>query len=154
MPEATLMALGEKTIASYKEKGIDIKDGPMEIAHRVQKQLLDYLTTGPIVAMIIEGAHAVAHVRKIRGATNPLGADVGTITADYSIDSYFLADETQRSVRNLVHASGNVDEAENEIKVWFKEEEIFHYQTAIDKVLYSKEWEDDTLETLLGREID
>lgn len=154
MPEATLMALGEKTIAGYKEKGIEINKTPMEIAKRVQQQLLSYLTTGPIVAMIIEGAHAVAHVRKIRGGTNPLGADVGTITADYSIDSYFLADESERSVRNLVHASGNVDEAENEIKVWFTDEEIYHYQTAMDKVLYSKTWEDDTLETLQGREID
>ena len=140
-PEAAAIALGEKSIAAYKEKGIEINKTPLEIAKDVQGRLLTYLTTGPIVAMVIEGAHAIAHVRKIRGATNPLGADVGTITGDYTIDSYFIADDDQRSVRNLVHASGSVDEAENEIKIWFKESEIMDYDLAIDKILYSMEWE-------------
>lgn len=140
-PEAAAVALGEKSIAAYKEKGIEINKTPLEIAKEVQGRLLTYLTTGPVVAMVIEGAHAIAHVRKIRGATNPLGADVGTITGDYTIDSYFIADDDQRSVRNLVHASGSVDEAENEIKIWFKEDEIMDYDLAIDKILYSMEWE-------------
>lgn len=154
MPEATMIALGEKTISAYAEKGIELKQTAMEIAKRVQAQLVTYLTTGPIVALVLEGAHAIAHVRKIRGGTNPLTADVGTITADYTIDSYFLADEADRSVRNLVHASGNASEAETEIKLWFSEEEIHHYQTAIDKVLYSQMWEQDTVDTLRDKEID
>lgn len=154
MPEETMIALGEKTITAYAEKGITMTESPMSIAKRVQAQLTTYLTTGPIVALILEGAHAVAHVRKIRGGTNPLTADVGTITADFTIDSYFLADEASRSVRNLVHASGNVSEAETEIKIWFNEEEIHHYQTSIDKVLYSQKWEQDTVETLRSSEID
>ena len=93
------------------------------------------------MAMVIEGAHAIAHVRKIRGGVNPLNADMGTITADLTIDSYFIADESQRAVRNLVHASGNVEEAENEIKIWFGEKDIFDYDLAIEKILYSKDWE-------------
>jgi nucleoside-diphosphate kinase len=140
-PESAMIALGEKSIAAYKEKGIEETRTPIEIAKHVQKKLLTYLSAGPVVVMVIEGAHAIAHVRKIRGGTNPLNADVGSITADLTIDSYFIADDSERAVRNLVHASGTVDEAENEIKIWFTEEEIHNYDLAIEKVLYSTEWE-------------
>lgn len=140
-PESAMITLGERTIAAYKEKGIEDKRSPIEIAKDIQKKLLTYITAGPVVVMIIEGAHAVAHVRKIRGATNPLSADVGSITADLSIDSYFVADDSERAVRNLVHASGTVDEANTEIAIWFTDEEIHHYDLAIEKVLYSLEWE-------------
>jgi nucleoside-diphosphate kinase len=140
-PESAMITLGERTLAAYKEKGIEMNKEPIEIAKEVQKKLLTYITAGPVVVMVIEGAHAIAHVRKIRGNTNPLNADVGSITADLSIDSYFIADDSERAVRNLVHASGTVDEAENEIKIWFTEEEIHNYDLAIEKVLYSTEWE-------------
>lgn len=141
MPESDKIQLGERTLASYKEKGVDLGKTPIEIAENVQKRLVKYLTTGPVVAMVIEGAHAIAHVRKIRGATNPLAADVGTITADYTIDSYFLSDPDERAIRNLVHASGSVTEANREIALWFNEREIHDYDLAIEKILYSKEWE-------------
>lgn len=140
-PESAMMLLGERTIAAYKEKGVEIKETPIEIAKKIQKRLVRYLTTGPVLAFVIEGAHAVAHVRKIRGNTNPLAADMGTITADLSIDSYFLADPDERGIRNLVHASGTVEEAEHEINLWFSEKEIFDYDLAIEKILYAKEWE-------------
>ena len=141
-PESAMMLLGERTIAAYKEKGIEEKRTPMEIAREIQKRLVRYLATGPVVAMVIEGAHAIAHVRKIRGATNPLGADVGSITADYTIDSYFAADPDARAIRNLAHASGSVEEAEVEIKLWFTPEEVLDYELAIEKILYSMEWEE------------
>ncbi len=140
-PESAMITLGERTIAAYKEKGIEVTRTPIEIAKDIQKKLLTYITAGPVVVMVIEGAHAVGHVRKIRGATNPLSADVGSITADLTIDSYFIADDSERAVRNLVHASGTVEEAENEIKIWFTEDEIHHYDLAIEKVLYSLDWE-------------
>ena len=141
MPESDKIILGERTIASYEEKGVDLKKTPIEIAENVQKRLINYLTTGPVVAMVIEGAHAIAHVRKIRGATNPLSADVGTITSDYTIDSYFLSDPDERAIRNLVHASGSVEEGKREVALWFKDGEIHDYDLAIEKVLYSKDWE-------------
>lgn len=150
-PESAAKALGEKTLAAYKEKGIDLKKEPLEIAHDIQKKLVRYLTGGPIVAMVIEGAHAIAHVRKIRGGTNPLSADVGSITADYTVDSYFIADEDSRAVRNLAHASGSVEEAENEIKIWFSKDEIHNYNLAIEQVLYSNEWEDTFRELVKGK---
>ncbi len=142
-PEHAMQALGEKTLAAYKEKGITLNRTPIEIAKDIQKKLVNYMKGGPIVAIVIEGAHAIAHVRKIRGGTNPLSADVGSITADLSIDSYFIADEDERAVRNLVHASGSVEEAEVETKIWFTEDEIVKYDLAIEKILYSKEWEDE-----------
>lgn len=141
-PESAMMQLGQRTLDSFAKEGKKHwTDDPMAIARQIQEWLVGYLSAGPIVAMVIEGAHAVAHVRKIRGATNPLGADVGTIAADFTTDSYFIADEGKRAVRNLVHTSGTVEEAENEIKIWFKESEIHDYDLAIEKILYSKEWE-------------
>jgi nucleoside-diphosphate kinase len=141
-PESAMMALGNKTLATYAEKGLKHKfSDPMDIARDIQKKLVRFMMSGPIVAMVIEGAHAVAHVRKIRGQTNPLNADVGTITADLTIDSYFIADEDERALRNLVHASGTVEEAEVEKKIWFTEDEIQDYDLAIERVLYDIEWE-------------
>lgn len=142
LPESAMKQLGERTLATYAEKGQKHwTNDPLEIARDVMKKLVKYLSTGPIVAMVVEGVHAVAHIRKIRGATNPLAADMGTITADYTVDSYFIADLQERAIRNLVHASGNVEEAEKEIKMWFKEAEIYDYDLAIEKILYAKEWE-------------
>jgi len=141
-PESAMRLLGERTLASYAEKGVEHKfSDPIEIARDIQKKLVRYLVTGPVMAMVIDGAHAIQHVRKIRGHTNPLAADVGTITADYTTDSYFVSDIDERVIRNLVHASGTVEEAENEIKIWFDEKEIVDYDLAIEKILYDKEWE-------------
>lgn len=147
-PESAMIAMGERTLAAYAEKGEKLEETPIEIARRIQKTLVNFMTTGPVVALVIEGAHAVKHVRSIRGGTNPLSADMGTITADFTIDSYFIADENQRAIRNLVHASGTVEEAENEISIWFEEEEIFNYTTAVEKVLYSNRWEEDNRSSL------
>lgn len=134
---------GNRTLAGYKEKGIEPPYGgdPIKIAENTMRKLVSYMSTGPVVAMVIEGAHAIEHVRKVRGGTNPLTADIGSITADLSIDSYFVSDDADRAVRNLVHASGNTAEAEREIKLWFKESDINDYDLAIEKVLYSKDWE-------------
>lgn len=141
-PEVAMKLLGDRTLATYAEKGVKHwSSDPMEIARDIQKKLVNYLACGPVLVMVVEGAHAIVHVRKIRGATNPLGADIGTITGDYTIDSYFISDLDGRAIRNLVHASGTVEEAESEIKLWFKESEIMDYDLAIDKILYSMEWE-------------
>lgn len=136
---------GERTLAGYAEKGIEPPYGgdPIKIAENTMRKLVSYLSAGPVVAMVIEGAHAIAHVRKVRGGTNPLTADAGTITADLAIDSYFISDDADRAVRNLVHASGNPEEAAREIKLWFDESEITDYDLAIEKILYAKEWEDE-----------
>jgi len=135
-------ATGNRTIEARSAKGLKIDKSAKEYAEDVQRRLYTYLSTGPIVVMVIEGAHAIEYVRKVVGHGNPLTADVGTIRSDYTIDSYVVADEVERATRNLVHASGNTGEAEREIKVWFKESDIVDYDLAIEKILYEKNWED------------
>jgi len=133
---------GNRTIEIYKNKGIELEKTAIELAEDVQKRLVRFMLAGPVLAMVIEGAHAIEHVRKLVGHGSPLQADVGTIRADYTIDSYLLADEANRAARNLVHASSSIDEAERELKVWFEESEIVDYELAIEKILYSMEWEE------------
>src|SRR3989344_1904079 len=98
--------------------------------------LIRYMTSGPIVAMVWEGAHAVAIVRKLTGGTEPLTSDAGTIRGDFVMDSYKMSDDDGRSVRNIVHASGSSKEAEDEIKHWFKPEEVIRYKSIQEKILY------------------
>jgi nucleoside-diphosphate kinase len=83
-----------------------------------------------------EGSSAVAIVRKIVGSTEPLSSDVGTIRGDFVIDSYQISNLDGRAIRNLVHASGSVKEAEDEIKHWFSPDEIIEYTHILEKVLY------------------
>lgn len=81
--------------------------------------LVDFMSSGPVVAIVVEGYDAIAHVRKITGATDPAKAEKGTIRGDLGIDTIELANKENRVVKNLVHASGNPEEAEYEIKLWF-----------------------------------
>lgn len=132
---------GNRTIEIYKNKGIELTKSAIELAENVQLKLVTFLATGPVIAIVIEAAHAIEHVRKLVGHGSPLQADVGTIRADLTIDSYMIADEADRAARNLIHASSSVDEAEREIKVWFSENEVHSYGLAIEEILYSKDWE-------------
>jgi nucleoside-diphosphate kinase len=128
---------GEKTIASYEKKGMEPpSNDPLEITAVILEGLKKYMTSGPVVAMIFEGAHAVQIVRKVTGGTEPLTSDVGTIRGDFVLDSYQLSDTDGRAVRNLIHASGSPEEADMEIKHWFKDEEIFNYRLVQEQILY------------------
>ena len=86
--------------------------------------------------MVWQGAHSVQIVRKLVGGTEPLASDIGTIREDFVLDSYQMSDTEGRSVRNLVHASGSVEEAEKEIAHWFDEGEIIKYRLFQERVLY------------------
>jgi nucleoside-diphosphate kinase len=86
--------------------------------------------------MIWEGNQAVGVVRKITGGTEPLSSDVGTIRGDLTIDSFKMADTDGRAVRNLIHASGSTEEAQKEIAIWFKDEEIVSYRHLNEAMLY------------------
>ena len=129
--------VGRKARAAYEKSG---KESPYktnkENGQAVLKANAKYLSAGPVVAFVLEGAEAVALVRKITGATAPLLADVGTIRGDLTLDSYALADTDSRSVRNLIHASGTADEAKQEIKIWFDDKEVLNYTHLMEKILY------------------
>ena len=94
------------------------------------------MTAGPVVVMVIEGAHAVPLVRKIVGSTEPLSSDVGTIRGDYVFDSYEMADTNNRAIRNLIHASSDIESAKKEINIWFDENELLNYSTAQERFIY------------------
>lgn len=132
-----LEAVGAKARAAYEKKGLESpyktnKDN----GWAVLKANAKYLSSGPVFCMVWEGSQACAIVRKITGATEPLSSDVGTIRGDLTVDSYQLADVDQRSVRNLIHASGNPEEAAKEIKIWFKDEELLNYNHIQERMLY------------------
>ena len=80
--------------------------------------------------------HAVAIVRKITGGTEPLTSPVGTIRGDYVLDSYQMSESDVRSVRNIIHASGSVAEAKNEIVHWFTKDEIIDYKVVQEQIMY------------------
>jgi len=133
---------GEKTIKSYKDRGLTPpSEDPLEITAKILKNLKKYLTAGPVIAMVWEGAHAVELVRKITGGTEPRGAAVGTIRGDFVVDSYIMSDNDDRAVRNLIHGSGSIDEANMEIPHWFSKDEIIDYKVSREDVMYSAELE-------------
>ena len=134
--EAWLISVGEKTLASYAKKGIKLDRTAIEHGRWVRQGLMDYIVMSPIVALVLEGHNAVAHVRKLVGATAPADAAPGTIRGDYAFETYQLADDAKRPIQNLIHASGAVDEAEREIKVWFKPEELHAWSRIEDPLFY------------------
>ncbi|MFA6550809.1 MAG: nucleoside-diphosphate kinase [Candidatus Gracilibacteria bacterium] len=128
---------GEKTIKSYKDKGLQPpSEDPLVITGIILENLKKYMASGPVVAMVWQGVHAVKIVRKITGGTEPLTSDVGTIRGDLVLDSYQLSDMDGRAVRNLIHASGSVDEANKEIALWFSENEIINYRLIQEQIIY------------------
>lgn len=124
--------MGNKTLDSYKDGGLDPMedfgtDNPHAIGLEVHKWLADFLVSGPVIALVLEGEGAVAKIRDIAGHTIPAKADSGTIRGDYSDDSPIKANAEKRAIKNLVHASGDKQEAEFEINLWFTEEELHAY---------------------------
>jgi nucleoside-diphosphate kinase len=137
LEDGWIKSVGEKSINAYKEKGMEPPTtDPIESGERVLGVLVKYLSSGPVVAMVIQGSNAVKIVRKLVGNTEPLTSDVGTIRGDFVIDSYDLADLDKRAVRNLIHASGTTIEAEREISAWFNEGEVLDYKLVQEGILY------------------
>ena len=101
----------------------------------VREWLLQYITEGPVIAMALEGLHAIEIVRKIVGPTEPRTAPSGTIRGDFAFVSYDFADKKKKAIRNLIHASGDKKDAEYEVKLWFKPEELHSYETVHEKHL-------------------
>ncbi|MBI2523676.1 nucleoside-diphosphate kinase [Candidatus Peregrinibacteria bacterium] len=102
----------------------------------IKTGLMDFLQSGPVVAMVLEGEQSVALVRKLVGATEPASAAPGTIRGDFSLDSYALSNSQNRQLRNLIHASGTCEEAQNEIAIWFTAAELHDYPHSLTNILY------------------
>ncbi|TAN32661.1 nucleoside-diphosphate kinase [Patescibacteria group bacterium] len=136
--EAWIRRLGQKTLSTYEKYGLDPMNDlgtadDLAIGQMVRKWVIDYMTSAPLVRLVVEGVHAVDMVRKICGVTLPNLADAGTIRGDYSVDSPAVANMEKRAVMNLVHASETAAEAEHEIGHWFGSREvIFDYKRFTD----------------------
>lgn len=138
--EELWVGIGNKTLDNYRALDMDPKDSlgtsdAKEIGKMVRIWLMDYITAGPVLAMVLEGPHAVELVRKICGHTLPLLAAPGTIRGDYSFDSSYMANSASRPIKNLIHASGIPEEAVYEIPLWFSEEEIHSYERVEEKAM-------------------
>ena len=125
--------LGEKTLATYQKYGYDARrelgtTDPLQIGKQVRGWLLDFMTSAPMVRMVVQGIHAVDMVRKIVGPTMPYQAEMGTIRGDFSADSPALANKEKRAVMNLVHASETPEEAAHEIDFWFGKNAVCAYK--------------------------
>ena len=99
----------------------------------IQEWNMNFLQEGPVVAMIVEGPHAIEMVRKMIGHTEPRQANPGTIRGDFApFESYEAANSKSRVLRNLVHASDSSETAQREIPIWFEDSEIFQYSKDLD----------------------
>jgi nucleoside-diphosphate kinase len=133
LTESWANALGEKTREAYLKRGLELKESNLVLAQRVKKWNTSFIMEGPVVAFVVEGPHAVELGRKLVGNTEPRQALPGTIRGDFSFDSYALSDAQQRPVHNIIHASGTVGEAEREISLWFRADEIYKYKGFADQ---------------------
>lgn len=141
--QAWVDRLGEKGLSTFEGLKLDPKeflgtDNKSEIGQNVAKALIDYMTSGPVVPMVIEGIQAVDMVRKLAGHTLPFKAEMGTIRGDFSIDSPAIANVENRAIHNLFHASETLEEAANEIALWFGDAEVHGYARTGEDVMYGK----------------
>jgi nucleoside-diphosphate kinase len=128
-----LRTLGTKTREAFEAAGRDVRqetgtDDILAIGRQVRQWLIDFVASAPVAAFVLEGTHAVAVTRKLVGDTLPFRAAPGTIRGDFSADSPTVANLQKRPVRNLVHASGTLEEAAFEIGLWFGADELHDYR--------------------------
>lgn len=149
-PDAVQRALAGRVLQRFEDAGLKIVGMKMvwidkefakrhyteDVAKRrgehVRMELIEYVTGGPVVAVCLEGIEAVDLVRKLVGPTEPKSALPGTIRGDFAHQSFSYADNKKIPIKNLIHASGNLAEAKQEVSLWFSEEELHSYKTVHD----------------------
>jgi nucleoside-diphosphate kinase len=134
--EKWFLTKGQNIADDLKRQGREVTKEPIEYGKEIIELMVKYMTAAPNLAIIVEGNQSVAVVKKIVGSTEPATSDVGTIRGDYTIDSYSHASYENRGVRNLVHCSESIEEANREIDIWFDESEIKDYVTAQERIMY------------------
>ncbi len=122
--DAWLTKVGNNTISDCEKYGVAVKeamgtDNSIEIGKKVHNWNMEWILSAPILALVLEGVHAVEVVRKLCGPTLPLLAAPGTIRGDFSTASALSENIVKKPIRNLIHSSGTVEEAEREIELWF-----------------------------------
>lgn len=139
--EAWFKKVGERTLTNYAKKGLDARkvfhtDDAVAIGKTIKQWLIDYLQESPLFFTVVEGYDAIEIVRKLSGNTIPFLAAPGTIRGDFSHDTIDLANEQNRPLRNIIHASDTVKDGEKEVRLWFKPEELFSYERTDEKLMF------------------
>ena len=141
LTEEWMMGVFTKAKTKYEAEGTPFPyEDHVSYGSSIKKGLMDFLVSAPIVAMVWEGEGAVAIIRKLVGSTEPSGSAPGTIRGDFSRDSYAQSNAENRPLRNLIHASGNPEEAAQEIPVWFTDVELYAYEHVNDRIQYDPDW--------------
>jgi nucleoside-diphosphate kinase len=131
--DAWMTRIGNKALEVYEKYGynavetLGTKD-PLEIGKMARGWTVDYVSSGPVVKMVIKGVHAIDMVRKMAGKTSPAMSEMGTIRGDFSVDSALAANMEKRAIYNLIHASETQEEANHEIEHWGMKEKIHDYK--------------------------
>lgn len=148
-PDAVARGLSGRILARLEDAGLKIVAAKMrridaDLARRhyfdleerhgaeVYRATAGFMQTGPVIAIVLEGVDAVANVRRLVGSTYPNQAPPGTIRGDFSHMSKAYSEAQGKAVANLLHASGNVEEAEYEIGVWFDASELHSHAAAAE----------------------
>lgn len=152
-PDAIARGLAGRLIQRFEDAGLKIvgikmrqMDADLATRHyfdleeRVGKSVFDltarFMQSGPVIALVLEGVQAVANVRKLVGTTFPDQAPAGTIRGDFAHTSKAYTEAQHRVVANLIHASGNAEEAKYEVELWFGPEELHEYQTLAERYTF------------------
>lgn len=134
--DAWFQRKGEGVVADLKAQGREVNREPIEYGKDIIRTIVRYMTESPVVALVLEGNAAVEVVVKTVGTTEPTTADIGTIRGDFTIDSFSHATLENRAVKNLIHCSESVEEAQREMQIWFTPDEIHDYVTAQERIMY------------------
>jgi len=114
------------------------EDVAEKYGEKIRNSLIEYVREGPIIAIALEGVDAIKVTRKIVGSTYPNESQPGTIRGDFAHISKHFANSEEMNVRNLIHASGDENDAKIEISLWFNEKEMHTYRTVHDMICFKK----------------
>lgn len=127
---------GGNIVKEREASGLPIEKSALDYGKDIIRALAKFMTSGPVISMVIEGNQAVTVVKKLVGGTEPTTSDVGTIRGDLTLDSYAIGAIDNRAVRNLIHCSDQVDEAKREIDLWFDPKDLIDYRLVSEAILY------------------
>lgn len=135
-PDTLVPVVGEKTKQDWNTYGVEHSETIEEIGQMIVAATREFMRSAPVVAMVLEGGHAVEIVRKMVGTTGPKDSPAGTIRGDYAHLSLGRASLQKKGAANIIHASGSVNEAKQEIGLWFDKNELFEYKTVHEQLTH------------------
>ena len=134
--DAWFLKKGTGIVEDRTKAGLPLEKEAIEYGRDIIGANVKFMTSGPVVMMVLQGNQAVAVVKKLVGGTEPSTSDVGTIRGDLTLDSYAISAFDDRAVRNLVHCSDAPAEAEREIALWLTASEALNYRLVGEQILY------------------